>query len=69
MNKLILCAIASLCCSCMSADITWSLQHEIDGIEIALTRGEWTVVEKAYLAGMSDGLHKAIEIIHEYGIE
>lgn len=68
MNKM-LCTIGviMLCCSSVCADIHRELQNEIDYINILLTDAEWTDLEKEYLRGRSEGLFRAIEIVHDFG--
>lgn len=54
-----------LCCSSLAADIMRDLQHEIDTINISMNVCEWNELELEYLKGRSEGLFRAIEIIHE----
>ena len=54
-----------LCCSSLAADIMRDLQHEIDMINVSMNVCEWTELELEYLKGRSEGLFRAIEIIHE----
>ena len=68
MNRLIYGAIM-LCCASVCAVVNREIQHEIDVINIALTCGEWSQIEEAKLLGRSEGLFRAIEIIHEHGLE
>jgi len=61
-----ICGIIMLCCSSLAADIERELQHQIDEINISLNVCEWSEMEKEYLRGRSEGLFRAIEIVHEH---
>ena len=69
MSKLLyVTGVIMLCCSSLCADIHRELQNEIDYINILLTDADWTDLEKEYLRGRSEGLFRAIEICHDFGV-
>ncbi len=60
--------LVMLCCSSVCADIQRELQHEIDYINILLSDPEWSAIEREYLRCRSEGIFRAIEIVHDHGI-
>ena len=63
-----ICGALMFACAAINGDLMRDLQHEIDAINILLADNDFTPAERAYLAGKSNGLFLAIEMIHAEGI-
>ena len=69
MNVLLsICGALMLSCCGIHGGLMRDLQHEIDAIKIALTDNVYSLEERQFLIGKSEGIFLAMEIIDAQGI-